>query len=291
MPNSRRTDPPQWIKQIHPHDVINGRGVNVAQHPGNQRFRALVKSHADQAYCTEYSALAKKAVAESIVQHIRNLNPPGRFLKRPTRKTTALIGEGVWEEMTDKDALKKTTQALRDCNRNDRTGYADSVEPPADVQARTWSRPGLTKQEYAEEMAQGSSLESSSGVAHVQPPPPPQQQLWVDTRVVDRQAPDVYAAAAADYTPKQSAITPATAASTGEFDRFPDHHQEDPDVTLPHPFDAFSAPSLDYDEDHFGSEEEEKLTALARQEATGNGKRRESEDFSTLFLDGDDQVI
>jgi hypothetical protein len=315
--NSYSSKPPgHWITQVHPHDVLNGRGVSIAQHPGNLRFRALIKSHADQSYCAEYSAPAKKALAEGIIQHIHNLKPPGRFLRRPARsKNKGDVEEGVWEEMNDKDALKKTCQALRDCNRGDRTGYADAIEPPVDVQASYYKRQtsGLTKQEYAEQVAKGNIHPIGPPSAADLTAPIP-AGLWADTTTVTTslrvEIPEgvTSSSTSSAFTPKQQhTITPATVASTGEFNRFPDHHDDDsedghlPDgiVHFQHPFDAFTHSSNDVavaiDYNHFDVEEEQKLTAMARQSAsldgqfddTGSVQGRDNleatADFSTLF--------
>jgi hypothetical protein len=37
-------------------DVLCGRGVNIAAHAGNERFRTLVTTRADANYCEGYSA-------------------------------------------------------------------------------------------------------------------------------------------------------------------------------------------------------------------------------------------
>ncbi len=115
---------------VHDHDVLSGRGVHIAQHPGNERFRALVTTRADNNYCTLYSLSEKRAVAEDIIRHIKALDPPGRFLRRDGRCHSSRGLNGPWEELSDREAVKKTCQALRECNRSDRTGYAAAEEPP-----------------------------------------------------------------------------------------------------------------------------------------------------------------
>lgn len=138
-----------------PHDVLSGRGVNIAQHPGNERFRALVNSRYDSNYCSQYSTTEKRAVAREIIGHIQALNPPGRFLKRLGRAKNSRGLEGPWEELSEQDAIKKTCQALRDCNRQDRTGYASSVAVPEDVRYshHVRSSTGLSNKQQAEQAA------------------------------------------------------------------------------------------------------------------------------------------
>jgi hypothetical protein len=154
---------------VHDHDVLSGRGVNIAQHRGNERFRALVQSRYDDDYCASYTTLEKRAVAEEIIHLIRNSSgnvnqetpPQGRFLKRTGRANNARGLQGPWEELTDREAIKKTCQALRDCNRQDRTGYAAAVAVPEDVRynQELRSKMGLSNKEYAEQMAQAARLE------------------------------------------------------------------------------------------------------------------------------------
>jgi hypothetical protein len=143
---------------VHDHDVLSGRGVNIAQHPGNERFRALVQSRYDENYCQHYTVTEKRAVAEDIISHIRSLNPPGRFLKRSGRSSGSRGLSGPWEELSAREVVRKTCQALRDCNRSDRSGYAAAVAIPDDVRASAEHRQqlGLTNKQLAEHIAAAS---------------------------------------------------------------------------------------------------------------------------------------
>jgi hypothetical protein len=136
---------------VHNHDVLSGRGVHIAHHPGNERFRTLVTSFTDKHYCTSYTVTEKKALAMQIIHHIRSLDPPGRFLKREGKAGASRGLSGPWQVLTEREIIKKACQALRDCNRQDRVGYADGVKPPEDVKqvAETLSRTGLSVRERA----------------------------------------------------------------------------------------------------------------------------------------------
>ena len=103
---ARHQAPPPIV--VHDHDVLSGRGVNISHHPGNQRFRTLVTTRADENYCTHYSASEKRAVAEEIIKHIKELNPPGRFLRREGRGHSNRGLTGPWQELTEREAIKKT---------------------------------------------------------------------------------------------------------------------------------------------------------------------------------------
>ncbi|VEU33832.1 unnamed protein product [Pseudo-nitzschia multistriata] len=137
--------------KVHDHDVLSGRGVNIAQHPGNERFRSLINASRDEKYCSDFTTEEKKALAQEVIDHIESLDPPGRFLKREGVSQSSRGLEGPWEELTKKEASKKATQALRDCNRPDRTGYAAQVKAPPDVKvtAEERRRSGISLKDHA----------------------------------------------------------------------------------------------------------------------------------------------
>lgn len=165
----------QPLIRITDHDVLSGRGVNIAQHAGNERFRALICARHDANYCHAYTTAEKRAVAEQIVSHIESLDPPGRFLRRAGRVNRTMRGlEGPWEELTRDEAIKKACQALRDCNRQDRTGYAATVFVPEDVSfsEQMRSKSGLTNKQLAEMAAAQAKLNSDSKEQKLAAAPP-----------------------------------------------------------------------------------------------------------------------
>lgn len=156
--------------QAQDHDVLCGRGVNISHHPGNERFRTLITNYQDASYCTNYSASEKKAVALEIIHHIHNLKPPGRFLKRDVRGSSRQGPrgrDGDWVELTEREAIKKTCQALRDCNRHDRHGYATGLNKPSDVvqQAQDVAETGLSNKERASNAAAKNAI-AAAAAAH-----------------------------------------------------------------------------------------------------------------------------
>jgi len=160
-PHQAYTKPPVVVTD---NDVLSGRGVNIAAHPGNERFRTLVTTRADASYCETYSATEKKAVAEEIVRHINQLDPPGRFLKREGRGQVSRGLNGPWEELSRRESIKKTCQALRDCNRADRATYAHGIAAPADVKAvaEELATSGVGLKERATKAAEESAVENSA---------------------------------------------------------------------------------------------------------------------------------
>ena len=92
------------IVNVHNHDVLCGRGGNTNNHDGNEQFRYLVKYNKER-YC-KTPRKDKYNVAKEIVETLRMLSPPARFLERSQH--------GFWQDIGDKKAIKKTCQALRD---------------------------------------------------------------------------------------------------------------------------------------------------------------------------------
>lgn len=95
----------RYIRQINNNDVLCGRGGATNSHIGNRAFRQFVKEYKDK-----YLRAKKKekpSVAGEIVDKIRSLDPPGRFLKKD-RDT------GYWLDIGDIRAKEKTSQALRE---------------------------------------------------------------------------------------------------------------------------------------------------------------------------------
>lgn len=98
------------MSKISRNDVLCGRGGLTNHHPGNIFFRQLVRQR--QEMYLRASKRDKASVAKSIVETIRNLDPPGRFLKK---KNEASKGAGsVWCEIGNRKAREKTSQALRE---------------------------------------------------------------------------------------------------------------------------------------------------------------------------------
>lgn len=95
------------IKVPNENDVLSGRGGRINSHPGNVAFRELVNKHKHQYLSRETKKLEKVKVADLIVQTIRKMDPPGRFLKEDS-------SSGGWLEIGDERARKKAGQAMRE---------------------------------------------------------------------------------------------------------------------------------------------------------------------------------
>lgn len=90
--------------EIQDDDVLFGRGGATNNHIGNKRFRALVSEH--QPVYLAAKKRDKSSIARTIVKIIRERG--GRFLKKVDDNGTK------WEEVGDKKAGEKTSQALRE---------------------------------------------------------------------------------------------------------------------------------------------------------------------------------
>eukprot|EP00546_Thalassionema_frauenfeldii_P004374 CAMPEP_0178913472 /NCGR_PEP_ID=MMETSP0786-20121207/10860_1 /TAXON_ID=186022 /ORGANISM="Thalassionema frauenfeldii, Strain CCMP 1798" /LENGTH=365 /DNA_ID=CAMNT_0020586215 /DNA_START=112 /DNA_END=1212 /DNA_ORIENTATION=- len=107
--------------QISQNDVLCGRGGLTNHHPGNVFFRRLVRMK-QESYLLA-TKREKAGVAKEIVDLIRCLTPPGRFLKKDAQNP------GHWIEIGDRKAREKTSQALRE-GAPELRGELQSAESP-----------------------------------------------------------------------------------------------------------------------------------------------------------------
>lgn len=93
------------VKEPHENDVMYGRGGGTNHHPGNKRYRLMVESR--KVKYVNSKRLDKPLVALEIIREWRAQLPPGRFLKHNDKT-------GCWDDVGDKKAREKTSQALRE---------------------------------------------------------------------------------------------------------------------------------------------------------------------------------
>ncbi|GAX24787.1 hypothetical protein FisN_18Lh135 [Fistulifera solaris] len=93
------------IEELTAHDVLCGRGVTTNKWAGNEQFRSLVGLN-KELYVTS-TKRQKMAISRSIVDAVRSMNPPGRFLEKN-------MDTGLWNDIGNRKAIEKTSQALRD---------------------------------------------------------------------------------------------------------------------------------------------------------------------------------
>ncbi len=97
--------PLRGIKDPHDNDVMYGRGGGTNHHTGNKRYRKMVEDR--KLEYVNSKRLDKPLVALEIIRVWRAQLPPGRFLKLDEKT-------GLWNDVGDKKAREKTSQALRE---------------------------------------------------------------------------------------------------------------------------------------------------------------------------------
>lgn len=87
-------------------DVRLGRGAPVNNHVGNIRFRYIIKEHKERYICA-VNNYEKYLIMMMILQVLKGLNPPGRFLREDPK-------DKRWIVVDEKEAKRKISQALRE---------------------------------------------------------------------------------------------------------------------------------------------------------------------------------
>ena len=161
-------DPEGWLKQtenmfaklppvdmtcakeivVQPNDVLCGRGGETNHHPGNIRYRSLVKAY--QKLYLLAKRRDKPKIAQCIVVSVRGVD--GRFLRR----TKNAIKGNVWVDVGNVKAREKTSQALREGAPNLRENVSPALIQSASNDATD------TRQMLAPEQAKNIGLSPSA---------------------------------------------------------------------------------------------------------------------------------
>lgn len=98
-------------------DVLFGRGGAINSHEGNITFRRVVNEQKDAYF--KASKTEKPKIAIKVVQIIRALSPPGRFLApiSETDKNCTKNSSILWHDVGFKKARAKASQCLRERER------------------------------------------------------------------------------------------------------------------------------------------------------------------------------
>ena len=112
-------------------DVISGRGAAIYQHSGNILLRNIVKER-KETYILKAVRREKVEMVQEVMDVIKGLDPPGRFLElRDPPKDEK--GNNVWVEMDETKALSKISQSLREGATEVRRTTGNSGKGTADV--------------------------------------------------------------------------------------------------------------------------------------------------------------
>lgn len=115
------------IKHPNNNDVLCGRGGRTNTYQGNIQYRDIVTQTKPQ-YLAETKKLQKRFIAAGVVEKIRAMDPPGRFLREE-------FYGGPWYDIGDEEAYSKTIQALREA-RTARGGSSEN-DTSSDVKVRS----------------------------------------------------------------------------------------------------------------------------------------------------------
>lgn len=102
--DKKELKPEGSIHSVSKNDVLCGRGSGPNDHCGNVAFRDFVSARRRE-YLNTSTRAQKARIAREIVDVVKALNPPGRFLEKAT--------ETSWNEASEEKALEKVKQALR----------------------------------------------------------------------------------------------------------------------------------------------------------------------------------
>ena len=105
-------------------DVLFDEGRNVLSHKGNRLYWSLIKKYRN-AFLNSKKNYEKGKIAQQILDDIKGLTPPGRFLVKTE--------DDEWREQIDALTLAKMKQSLR---RNGKIVPGDSHESVANIRRR-----------------------------------------------------------------------------------------------------------------------------------------------------------
>ena len=137
----------KW-NDIHANDVLCGRGHGVNDHTGNVQYRKIITSKREE-FLSVTDKVSKRAIATTIVNTVRAMTPPGRFLKKMTEENNDDDDDvdvddtttSLWFDIGDEKARGKTSQGLREGTSNNSNSSSNSahIAPTSVVSHRTAS--------------------------------------------------------------------------------------------------------------------------------------------------------
>ncbi len=148
-------------------DVLFGRGGAINSHEGNITFRQVVNEQKEAYF--EASKIEKPKIAIRVVQIIKALSPPGRFLApvNDTDKNCNKKDSILWYDVGFKKARAKASQCLRERERHE--GKLKVSEQSQKVEEPGLSSPTSLTNFYEENQRKRdhASLEVSDSPFHI----------------------------------------------------------------------------------------------------------------------------
>lgn len=95
------------IEKPHSNDVLLVRKIIARKHRGNQNLTRIAGKKMNQ-YRGAFYRVEKKMIAQDIVDEIKKLNPPGRFLEAGNNN------HSKWNEVDNNRCVEKACQTLRE---------------------------------------------------------------------------------------------------------------------------------------------------------------------------------
>ncbi|KAG7344725.1 hypothetical protein IV203_032256 [Nitzschia inconspicua] len=271
----------EYVIDVHPYDVMFGRGSGPNDHEGNIRFRELVSQRKAEYMATNHRQ-TKAKIAKDIVDRVFAVG--GRFLKKLEPTEASKLGyvnnEDVYQVVGDDTIMEKAKQALRQ-NRN----REDLSPKPPSQQQRQASVTSTTN------TTGGGQLES------IFQPPPPLVPSMHDQKLLSFTYPSLQQQQQ-QTLPPQAVADRSTSFGSNLFVQPPPNR---PMVTPTHPIDAlysldpegyatYTKTLDDPDEEHFTALQQQQQQQQQRQNyqsfnrqnfmdmavAAGNSTRRSS---------------
>jgi len=180
--------PSKNLIQPHKNDVLMGRGGKNNQHEGNEKLRDLARALRDT-----YKASAKKGksnMSRDLVQKVRDMDPPGRFLKRNP-------DTNEWEDVGDDVAREKVSQVLRDA-----VSELSGSKTSASKTSTDNDDSDVDDDDKEQETQNGTSTRSTEEAASKDSPNVPEKPLSPPLRIVST-------ASDSDFTASETSSLPA----------------------------------------------------------------------------------
>jgi len=211
------------ITEPHENDILMGRGGKNNQHIGNEKLRSMAREQSENYRMS--SKKGKSYISRELVRRVRQLSPPGRFLKKNNIT-------GDWEDVGDEVAREKASQVLRDAvsatmtstsNASD-TELDKSMEDISNEHRRSASAPPIIMGDRSKASRRRREWEETS-----RSPPPHHHRHHHHHHRYDRYPRDdvphhpydVYSRPPPHYyPPRAAAVTPGSGESTAKRRRY-----------------------------------------------------------------------